>query len=298
MVKISLAYQEESFLPMFLQKKIYFLSLVAILLLGKCRAHVQDIQFVAGDYAGKYISIDRGYVEAGLFAPVLLSNCYTPFFDVRAYRFNDDRWAASAGFGIRRQLSEVSALGINAYYDYRRGEAKHNFHQIGVGLEWLSCFDLRVNGYLPILRKTQLSEFCVFDQLGDGFFATRSRNEFSYSGFDAEVGKSLWHCRDLNLYGAAGPYYYRSSHHKRFWGGYGRLGLIWRSFLSLQIRTSYDYLHSAKVQGIFQIFFPLEVFCKGWESCGCRFIDQQVWRNRIILTDHCCNWTWNWDDIN
>lgn len=267
-----------------------------------CDSVFQETQIELGYTTGKFISIDKDYAEVGLFVPLSLPNCYSSFLDARGYRFKDGKWAASTGVGIRKNLSEFSALGINTYYDYRRGESKHNFHQIGLGFEWLNnCWDIRINGYLPISQKKQTSEFCVFDQLGDGFFATRRRIEYAYSGFDAEIGLPLLSYSDFNLYGAAGPYYHFRSHQNHFFGGHGRLELNWKSILSFQVRISYDKVYSTNVQGMIQISFPLDSFCSG--LCGedgrCHhLINQKVWRNGIILTDHCCDWTWNWDDLN
>lgn len=257
----------------------------------------QKTEIELGYYTGRFISIDEDYLEIGLFAPFYLSNCYTTFLDVHGYRFNDGKWASSAGLVIRQNLSEFSALGFNTYYDYRRGISRHNFHQIGLGFEWLkNCWDFRINGYLPVSQKTQTSNFCVFDQLGDGFFATSRRVEYAYNGFDAEIGMPLLSCCNFNLYGAAGPYYYMRSHQNHFWGGHGRLELDWKSIFYLQIRMSYDKVHSTNFQGVIQVSFPLD-FC--WKNCGCHgLMSKRVQRNGIILTDHCCDWTWNWDDKN
>lgn len=267
-----------------------------------CDAIFQEAQMEFGYYVGRYITIRKDYFEVGMFAPLSLPNSYTPFLDVHGYRFNNGRWAASAGIGLRKSLPEGSVLGFNAYYDYRRGESKHNFHQIGLGFERLnSCWDVRINGYLPILHKTQISEFCLFDQLGDGFIATRSRIEYVYSGFDAEVGASLLSPCSIHFYGAAGPYYYARAHKNHFFGGYGRLEVDWKSIFSMQVRVSYDKVNSVNAQGIFQISFPLGFFCSRSckENWWCHHLtNQPVWRNGIILTDHCCNWTWNWDDKN
>lgn len=265
-----------------------------------CDWRFQEAQIELGYSVGKYISIDKNYSTIGLFVPLTSPDCYSTFLDVYGYRFNDGKWAASAGVGIRQDVSEFSTIGINAYYDYRRGEAKHNFNQIGIGIEWLNgCWDFRANGYLPISKKTQTSSFCNFDQLGDGFFATRRRIEYAYSGFDAEIGFPLLNYCDFNLYGAAGPYYYQRSHFNRFFGGYGRLELNWKSFLTFQVRMSHDKVYSTKVQGMIQISFPLDYFfsnsCRKEEEC-CQLIYPRVRRNGIILTDHCCDWTWNWDD--
>lgn len=260
--------------------------------------HETQLEF--GYNTGKFISIDKDYSEASIFVPMSLSNCYTPFLELHSYRFNDGKWAASTGVGIRKNLTEFSVLGINVYYDYLRGESKHNFHQIGLGLEWLNdCWDIRINGYLPVSQKTHKSAFTIFDQFDDGFFATRRKIEYAYSGFDAEIGVPLLRYCNFNLYGAAGPYYFLNFHQNHFVGGYGRLELDWNSVLSLQIRMSYDKVYSTNIQGIIQFSLPLDFFCSCScsENCGCHCsINQQVRRKGIILTDHCCNWTWNWDD--
>lgn len=260
----------------------------------------QESQIEFGYAAGKYISIDKNYAEIGLFVPFSLTDCDFSFIDARGYRFSNGKWASSLGFGIRNNISECSAIGVNAYYDYRRGESRNNFNQIGLGFEWLNCcWDFRINGYLPISRKVQTSQFCSFNQLGDGFFATRRRIEYAYKGFDAEIGVPLMCYGDFNLYGAVGPYYYSRTHRHHFIGGQGRLELNWKSILSFQVRISHDKVYSTHVQGLIQISLPLDFLCSGFcgnNRCCQDFINQRVRRNGIILTDHCCNWKWNWDD--
>lgn len=158
---------------------------------------------------------------------------------------------------------------------------------------------MRINGYLPLSQKTQTSAFCKFDKFGDGFFATRRRIEFAYNGFDAEVGLPLLTYCDFNLYGAAGTYYYVRPHQNHFWGSCARLKLDWNSMLSFQVGISYDRVYSINTQGIIQISLPLDFFCSAIckENRKCHhFINKQVQRNGIILTDHCCDWTWNWND--
>ena len=291
-------------------KNFVALSLLTILSISQLSADIsqssdsicQESQIEFSYNIGKFISIEEDYFEADMIVPLFSSKCYTPFLDVRGYHFNDGKWAANLGFGIRKNLSECSVLGINTYYDYRRGKSKNNFHQIGLGFEWLnSCWDIRINGYLPISQKTQTFDRCVFDHLGDGFVATRRRIEYAYSGFDGEIGISLLSYCDFNLYSAIGPYYYRRSRQNHFWGGYGRLELDWKSIISFQVQMSYDKVYSTNVQGIIQISVPLDFFCSCscWGDWGChRLINQRVRRNGIIQTDHCCDWTWNWDDRN
>ena len=288
-------------------KTIILVTLLALIttIYGDCSLYVRpnpywsDAHLELGYSAGKFISIDKDYAEIGLFNPIDLSCCWVPFIDARGYHFNDGKWAASAGGGIRTSLSNCSVLGINTFYDYRRAHIERDFHQIGVGLEWLNnCWDFRINGYLPISKKTQ-TKTCVFNELGDGFFAKRQKREFAYSGFTSEIGVPLINNCDFNFYAALGPYYFFRSHQNHFWGGYGRLELNWKSILSLQVRASYDRKHHTRVQGIIQFYIPFDFFCCSScdDCCNCRdLLLQPVRRNGIILTDNCCNWKWNWDD--
>jgi hypothetical protein len=264
---------------------------------------LENVQFEVGYATGKFISIDKDYAEIGAFAPVIIDDRWAPFVDARGYRFHDGKWAASAGLGLRRNLSECcecSALGVNLYYDYRRGLARTNFHRVGFGLEWLnSCWDARVNGYFPVWRRTQTASTCVFDQIGGGFFATRRKLDFAYTGFDAEVGAPLFNYCDINLYGAAGPYYFYRTHHHHFWGGYGRLELDWKTYLSLEGRVSYDHVHHTQAQGLVRLSVPLDFFYSSCGRCECEcdwLLIQPVRRIGILLTDHCCDWKWNWRD--
>jgi len=291
-------------------KQFLHLSLLALTLISKCYASemlekptkfdLSQSQFELGCTIGRFISVDKDYAETGLFVPVQVSQNWVSFFDGNAYRFIDGNWAASNGLGIRQRLSDSSLIGVNAYYDYRRGEAQHNFHRVGLGFEWLNtCFDVRLNGYLPVGNKTQTSSFCNFNQIGGGFFATRRKIEYAYRGFDAEFGVPLWNYCDLYVYAAGGPYYYFRHRIQHLWGGFGRLIFSWNSIVSLQIRTSYDRVYSSRVQGCLQLSIPLDFFCSTtcnkFNDCSW-FWTQPVRRNNIIQKDHCCNWTWNWDD--
>ena len=80
----------------------------------------------------------------------------TPFLDARGHIFDNGKWAANAGVGLRA-LWGNRAYGINTYYDYRN-TGRFNSNQIGAGLETLGeLFDFRINGYLPVGAKTSES---------------------------------------------------------------------------------------------------------------------------------------------
>lgn len=246
-------------------------------------------------HMGKFIGVKRNYTEVGLFLPVNL-NSWEPFVDVRGYRFDQGKWASSAGLGVRKNFKD-NIVGINAYYDYRRSHLKKDFHRLGMGLEWLTNrWDFRINGYMPIWRQTQRGRLHTFDHIGGGFFASRRKHEFAFSGFDAEVGIPFFSGQGFCLYGAAGPYYYFRRHEKHFWGGYGRVELNLQSLIFLQLFVSHDHVFNTNVQGVIQFFIPFDFFCSSYRSvCECNWLFRQpVQRNGIIQMDHCCDWKWNW----
>lgn len=288
---------KKSFLAFVLASFLSFNSASAVLNLFP---NVQEPRFEVGYAIGDFISVHRNYAEVGLFLPVSF-NTWQPFIDVTGYRFDNGKWASSAGLGIRKICNECSAIGVNAYYDYRRSDHRRDFHQLGVGFEWLNkCWDIRVNTYFPVGDKNQTARFCKFD-IGDNFHATRRLNDYAYSGFDAEIGAPFLRYCGFDLYGAIGPYYYRNHHkhvkHRDFTGGFIRLELDWMTVFSIQLLASHDRVYRTNVQGIFAVAIPFDFFCFNScnENCGCECgITQAVQRNGIIQLDHCCNWTWNW----
>lgn len=243
---------------------------------------------------GKFIAIDKDYAEVDMFVPFSIDTCKSSFVDASVYRFNNDKWAFSLGTGLRTP-SQMGVWGANVYYDYLRGERRNDFHRLGAGVEWLNgCWDVRVNGYLPVGGRTKRAYTCHFDQLGDGYRASQRKLEYAYTGIDAEVGVPFHPGDDFTLYGAAGPYYYSRTHHHHLFGGFGRLELDWKSLLSLQVRASYDNHYKTQIQGLIQISLPLDFF---YIHCSCdESLFARVKRLGIILTDSCCDWSWNWND--
>lgn len=277
----------------------FLLSFLALLMFSKISAGIPccGADLEVGYSTGKYISIDEDYAEVGLFAPFAISSGLLTFLDAKAYRFNNGKWAASAGVGFRNCCSKCNAFGLNVFYDYRRGDRENNFNQLGVGFEWLtSCWDFRANGYFCVGPQVQTSEVCTFDNLGGGFFASNRKKQFAYNGFDAELGFWFFESCDFSLYGAGGPYYYNSGNRKNFWGWYGRAELDWRSIVALQVVVSNDKFHDTCVQGIINVYLPFEACCPS--SCCCEeLLTQKIHRNGIILLDRCCDWVWNWIDV-
>lgn len=259
--------------------------------------------FVPMIFSGRYRGGDgRGYhtgysTVEGFFA--LYQNCSTsyPFIDLQLHGVGKDfRLASSVGVGWRILTADLEQMfGVNAYYDYWR--FKHgNLKQVGIGGEFLgSCWDFRINGYIPFGRKQVFKNIREFDYEG-GFFAIRDKFKRAAWGLDFEVGTDLFSCNCYDIYVAAGPYFYNSqvcccsfsNGGDSFIGGMGRVEADIGECWTVSFYVTYDRIFHTCAQGevCFTIPIPSAVKC-----CACLF--ERVYRNEIIIArDRCC-WTTN-----
>jgi hypothetical protein len=244
-----------------------------------------------GYACGRFIGIKDHYQEVGVFMAHRSSVAWLPFVDVRGYHLGKRSWAANACVGIRVPHSS-RIVGVNLYYDFYKRH--RDFNRLGVGVESLGRqWDFRLNGYLLVGPRTHHSHLHVFDSFIGSFRATCREVEYAFNGLDAEIGSYIFKKPCFSLYSAAGPYYYDSKF-DHFVGGQARLELQWRRYVSLEMRVSYDHVFHTQVQGKVMLSFNLdELFC----GRSCRdnsSLIQPVWRNGIIFTKSCCDWTWNW----
>lgn len=251
---------------------------------------------------GDSIAFRNGYTSLGLFTVLGCQQCnFQPFIDVRGHIFNNGKKAANLGGGFRYfSCLRNSVYGVNAYYDYREGRSR-DFHQIGVGLELLGpCWDLRVNGYLPIGKKIGEDHAHKFPFNGGQFAICRQRQE-ALTGFDAEIGKCFCIClpqrcciRELCLYVAAGPYYYdsRSCAHN-IWGGQARVALR-KCCFDFEVGATYDPTYRSSAYARIAINIPFSWPCGESACCGCNYICEPVHRQEmIVLSKEHCSWRAN-----
>ena len=237
--------------------------------------------------AGKGLGFPSGYSSLGVF---LGQNSHQgdrneSFVNVIGHVFNNGKKAANAGIGRRYMFTpERKVYGINAFYDYRTSYGHYN--QIALGLEMFGChYDWRVNGYLPVGKKTH--------------FNKHGRRERALPGLDAELASSLknWRpCHFWNLIGAVGPYYYfwnkGDGARKNIFGGKGRLALVYRDYFSLEMRAYYDPVFKGIFQGVAAVSLPLGKKTSILSKCTSNASEarlresslQPVVRNEIIVT--------------
>lgn len=233
------------------------------------------------------IGNNSGYSTLQLiYTPDYVLPGFQAFADLRGHAFDQGQFAANAGAGIRYfQPEEDAVMGANLYYDFRNTDrfAQKDYHQIGAGFEFLCCYwDFRGNAYYPIGSRKSHS---------------RHRKQFNFclAGGDFEIGTSLtrWFCRGryVDLYAAAGPYYYKGDFKEGLAGGRFRLALFLNAFISFEGRVTYDHVFKTRGQGIVRIEIPLshiyDFFCYftiGDYSSDClhRKMASAPFRNEII----------------
>jgi hypothetical protein len=202
------------------------------------------------------IGYNQGYTTLEAFlAPDPGQWSVVPFLDGRGHVFDNGKWAANAGVGLRT-LWGNRAYGINAYYDYRNTERLH-YNQVGVGLESLGKFlDFRINGYLPVGKKITAPYHSRFGRFSGHYMLVSNKYQYALKGIDTEIGFHFGKSRVFDFYAAAGPYYYRGRLGDNVWGGKGRLAGMFKDYLTLEISNSYDSFFHNHFQGQISFTWP------------------------------------------
>jgi hypothetical protein len=180
----------------------------------------------------------------------------TPFLDVRGHVFNNGKWAANAGVGLRA-LWRNRAYGINTYYDYRNAGHFHS-NQVGIGLETLGkLFDFRINGYLPVGAKISDPYDATFEAFSGHHMLVSQKYQSAMKGADAEFGFHFGKSKSFDFYATAGPYYFIGKLAPTTWGGKAKISGTFKEMLTLEISDSYDRTFHNKFQGQISLNFSL-----------------------------------------
>ena len=216
----------------------------------------------------------------------------TPFLDARGHVFDNGKWAANVGVGLRA-LWRNRAYGINTYYDYRN-TGRFNSNQIGVGLETLGeLFDFRINGYLPVGTKISNPYDTAFETFSGNYMLLSQKYQSAMKGADAEFGFHFGKSKSFDFYAAAGPYYFIGEKAPATWGGKARISGTFKDILTLEISDSYDRTFHNKFQGQISLSFSFGPkskvkeqgrTCKVANTLNDRML-QPVGRQEIIVID-------------
>lgn len=193
----------------------------------------------------------------------------TPFLDIRGHLFDNGKWAANGGFGLRAVWQD-RVYGINTYYDYRNGGRFHA-NQIGVGLETLGeRLDFRLNGYLPFGTKTSAPYGFVFGTFSGHSLLISQNIQSALKGANAELGFHFGTSERFDFYAAAGPYYFIGEATAATWGGKARISGTYKELISLEFSDSYDRTFHNQFQGQISLSFSFGPKSKGKELGSAR----------------------------
>ncbi|MBI2743775.1 MAG: right-handed parallel beta-helix repeat-containing protein [Chlamydiales bacterium] len=221
-----------------------------------CPSGKKHYRLSARHIEGGGVGYRQGYTTLETFlAPDPERWSVMPFLDARGHVFDNGKWAANAGTGIRGVYG-CRAYGLNAFYDYRNTK-RQRYNQIGVGLETLgTLWDFRMNGYLPVGRKITSPYHTKFDRFSDHHMILSRKYQFAMKGADAEVGFHFGKTRLFDFYTAAGPYYYIGEVGGNTWGGKARISGTFKDYVTLELSDSYDRRFHNNFQGQITLSIP------------------------------------------
>ncbi len=221
-----------------------------------CYSNSRPERITARHIESKGIGYNQGYstLEGFFMIPSVTDTVWFPFLDLRGHVFNNGKYAANAGLGLR-YLSESRVWGINSYYDYRQASRRH-YSQYALGLESLGeVWDFRINGYLPVGKKESHYYDTKFDSFAGNSLILSRKQQIAFKGINAETGVHATLSDDILFYAAAGPYYF-NHHAVNAWGGEVRVAFDFTKYVRLEGNTSYDNIFKWIGQGQLSLNLP------------------------------------------
>lgn len=247
---------------------------------------------------GKGIDTNKNYISTNL---MLFPGCHvaehkTPFYSLSAYHLSDNKWAGSAGTGLRwMPCRSCHIYGFNVFYDVI-GAKQGIYNQVGAGLEYLSkTWEAHANGYLPVGKKSIRHTVNFFDNYRGRFYVAVDNIEQTSHGADLEVGKNFYYGDKMRFYmGIGTAWFERSYSGNSEWTFKTRTFLQWTRYLSIELRTYKEPSENWHCQGVINLSVPFDVLCNFY-TCG--FSDlysQPVVRNAMIKKNKGCCWITNY----
>lgn len=231
------------------------------------RAHPFFLDFRHMEEKG--IGYKKGYTSADLFLSHMTPTWLTPFFDLRGHYFNDGKYAANGGFGLRDISDSLKIVfGVNVFYDWRQISHGH-FQQVGAGIEILGRkWDFRVNGYVPIIkrRKTLIREI---EPVANGEFISE-KILYNFIGGDVELSRILIKSDDLHVKATGGSYYLNGLYNKQVIGGFLRLSGFLSPYIAFMGQGSYDPHFKWIGQGQLSLVIPFGRRLFNLKKGGCQ----------------------------
>lgn len=252
---------EEKVIPSVETKEISFNTTKTIKAeeLNTCDTKRYPAQFFLDHIAGEGVGYQKGYSTLGLFLSKFNEEESLRFLECRGHIFNDGKLAANIGVGLRKKvLEKYLVLGINGFYDYRR-DLNHNFHQFGMGLEFLGkVISGRINGYFPVGKKEKIVGYSFDNFAGNNLYLTK-HSKIAMTGLDAEAEAIIFDRKNAQVKTEIGSYYFKGDFGKSALGGKVGLNASLFQWLFVGGSITYDKVFHCNVQGEISLRYG---FCK------------------------------------
>lgn len=254
--------------------------------------------FSLGRTQGRGIGYKKNYTTASAQLLPNFSDIYIPFLDLRAHRFDDEKWAANLGIGCRYFSENLSSIfGSYFYYDFRQSQKK-NYRQAGIGFEWFfNSIELRLNGYIPLGKTSGSYSNRLFLGFHGHHYLIGQKKEIELGGADIEAGYKFFSGRLGDFYAGIGGYVLSSSS-KKTAGVQGCVSAHFLRYFTLDLKGSHDSLFHSRFQGKLTFSIPLGGKSKDGSEEYFSFtkkIHQPVQRREIIALDKKSR-TWSAND--
>lgn len=290
-----------------------FLMLILGLAFLQERVQAEEQKVKLSHIEGSGLGYSIGYSSLALF----LSNSFdnqnlTPFLDLRGHVFNNGKFAANAGLGLRYFNCCVEQIwGVNVVYDYLQHLQHYphrSYHQVGAGIEVIGDrWDFHMNAYVPVgHKKTNIYRFkygfyedLQREDLSNLEFGLKATEQLALNGIDALFGYRFCHICNTDLHVSAGPYYYTgrsvkttnafTKKRESSLGGRFMFDLIYMKYISIGAEVTYDTIFKWRGQGVVSLNIPFDIFNNwGFECTPNCFRDRlydYIERNEIIAVD-------------
>lgn len=222
-----------------------------------CDNAPRSLRITARHIENKGIGYRTGYTTLETFLAAPPDRwCVMPFLDLRGHLFNDGKWAANGGIGLRNIMQD-RVYGIYSYYDYRNTR-RASYNQVSFGVETLGTFwDARLNGYVVLGPQKSHHYRTQFAKFSGHSLYYSTRVEHALSGANGEVGFHPLKMKNIDVYTAIGPYYLKGPSGGCIWGFETRAQASWKDYIAAEVNYSYDPVFSNIVQGQISLSYPL-----------------------------------------
>ncbi|MCK4935066.1 MAG: hypothetical protein KAR79_05715, partial [Simkaniaceae bacterium] len=227
---------------------------------------IHSLEMTASHRQGSGVGYNRQYSKVELFH-AFESQSLQPFIDLRYLVFNHGKQGANIGIGLGNEFEKKNRVAAYAYFDLRESQTNHFFNQITAGLSYTHPllvsgkdwgeFTCYFNGYFPMKNREKNIRAPSFASFKGNHLMVYQTDRVALTGTNLELGylSNTW--KEFNLYLAGSAYYFERANLDAF-GGFGKLRVTYRDFVSAEVFVSGDRLFGTNVSGTIGVRIPLD----------------------------------------